>query len=1064
MSEYIRNSVAAALLLLLCTAVYSQNRPAAPTGSEWEDPGVFAVGTEYPRASSLPYPSRAEALGGGDSPYVMSLDGQWKFRFSANPSEADDNFYEASFDASAWDEIPVPSNWEIEGYGTPIYTNITYPFPKDLPHVPHDDNPTGCYRRSFSLPSSWDGREVFLHFGGSTAGMYVWVNGTYAGYAQNTKSPSEFRITDLVKAGENTLAVKVLRWTDGSYLEDQDFWRLSGLDRSVSLYCTAPLRIRDYFANAGLDRAYRNGVLELTAEICNYASAASSCTLEAEILDGSKVLWKGRQSVKASQGNTSVAFRKAVLRGVKPWSCETPQLYTLVLTLRDASGDVVESTSCRTGFRTVEVSDGVLKVNGRRIMVHGVNMHEHSQTAGHVVDEATMMKDIITMKEHNINAVRMCHYPRTPLWYELCDRYGLYLVDEANIEIHGMGAMFQDLEYNSPWHPAAHPDWKTQILDRQYSMVECDKNHPSVIIWSMGNECGNGDNFQAAYDWIKGRDASRPVQFEQAGEMRNTDIVCPMYPSVESMAEYASRPSPDRPYIMCEYAHAMGNSTGNFQEYFDIIARSPHMQGGFIWDWVDQGLLTYKGRLVSEDHKVEIDNGYYWSYGGDFEGFRYTHDENFCINGLVLPDRTPHPGLKEVKKVYQDVLFKASDLSKGQVRIENHFAYTPLSEYILYWTFQRNGREISSGERVLGIAPGASAVETFPLPECGGADCTLTLSLRTASARGLLPEDFEIAREQFILSELSDFSQLSADFLPGATSSVSHRVSGNVHIVSSAALSLRFDASNGNLLSLSSGGRTLLQSGPEPSFWRAPTDNDWGNGAQIRCNQWRCASQNRVLKSFDVSEADGGVKVRVVWYLGDVASDYETVYTVMPSGAVLVSASWTGHPGLSELPRFGQRMVLPSSFGLVSWYGRGPWENYSDRNTASFLGIWSSPVRDMFFPYVRPQESGNRSDVRWVTLTDEDGVGLAVVAVDKPLNFTAVDIDMAAVDPGLSKAQRHIDDIHHDRTRIWLNVDLCQRGLGGDDSWGRPPHRPYILDAQHYEYSYMLVPLSGYCL
>ena len=1059
MSEYIRNSFAATLLFLLCTLAYSQ--PAAPSGSEWEDPTVFSVGTEYPRATSLPYPSRAEALSGETSPYVMSLDGLWKFRFSASPSEADDNFYETSFDTSAWDEIPVPSNWEMEGYGTPIYTNITYPFPKDLPHVPHDDNPTGCYRRSFTLPSSWDGREVFLHFGGSTAGMYVWVNGTYIGYAQNSKSPSEFRITDFVKSGENTLAVKVLRWTDGSYLEDQDFWRLSGLDRSVSLYSTAPLRIRDYFANAGLDKAYRNGVLDLKAEIQNYGAGKTSCTLEAELLDGGKTLWKSRIPVKASEGNTSVAFKKAVLRGVKHWSCETPQLYTLVLTLKDASGKLIEATSCQTGFRSVEVSGGVLKVNGKRIMVHGVNMHEHSQTAGHVVDEETMMKDIITMKEHNINAVRMCHYPRTPLWYELCDRYGLYIVDEANIEIHGMGAMFQGLEYNSPWHPAAHPDWKAQILDRQYSLVECDKNHPSIIIWSMGNECGNGDNFQAAYDWIKGRDSSRPVQFEQAGEMRNTDIVCPMYPSVESMAEYASRPSPDRPYIMCEYAHAMGNSTGNFQEYFDIISRSPHMQGGFIWDWVDQGLLSYKGQLVREDHEVAVDNGWYWSYGGDFEGFRYTHDENFCINGLVLPDRTPHPGLQEVKKVYQDVLFKAEDLSKGRVRIENRFAYTPLSEYILYWTFCKNGREIQSGERVLSIAPGASKVETFPVEAGTDADCTLTLSLRTATDLGLLPEDFEIAREQFILSELSDFSQLASAFLPSSASTVSHSVSCNIHTISSAALSLRFDASNGNLLSLASDGRTLLQSGPEPSFWRAPTDNDWGNGAHIRCNQWRCASQNRTLKSFDVSETDGGaVQVRVVWHLGDVESDYVNIYTVMPSGAVRVSASWTGHSGLSELLRFGQRMVLPSVFGNVSWYGRGPWENYSDRNTASFLGLWSMDVRDMFFPYVRPQESGNRTDVRWVTLTDDSGFGLAVVADDKALNFTAVDIDMATVNPGLSKAQRHIDDIHHDRTRIWLNVDLCQRGLGGDDSWGRPPHEPYILDAQHYEYSYTLIPIQ----
>lgn len=1064
MSEFTRNDscrrlLSAVLLSLAPFFASAQAALSAPTGEEWENPEIFAVGTQAPRATALPYPSRVEAVRAGDSPYVMSLDGMWKFRFSPNPAAADDDFCSGGFDVSGWDEIRVPSNWETEGYGIPIYTNITYPFPKNPPYVPHNDNPVGCYRRSFTLPQAWEGREVFLHFGGSTAGMYVWVNGSYAGYAQNAKSPCEFDITPLVKPGENCIAVKSLRWTDGSYLEDQDFWRLSGLDRSVFLYSTASLRILDFFAKAGLDRAYRDGVLELSARIANYGPA-SGCVLEAELLDGQKTIWKSSRRVKSFGGQTDVSFPKAVLRGITPWSCEVPRLYTLVLCLKDASGRTLEATSCRTGFRTVEISGGMLKVNGKRITVHGVNMHEHSQTRGHVVDEETMMKDIITMKKHNINAVRMSHYPQTPLWYELCDRYGLYLVDEANIEIHGMGAMFQGLEYNSPTHPASQAQWRGQILDRQYSLVERDKNHPSVIIWSLGNECGNGSNFEAAYDWIKSRDTSRPVQFEQAGERYNTDIVCPMYPTVESMKEYASRKNPSRPYIMCEYAHAMGNSTGNFQEYFDIISASPHMQGGFIWDWVDQGLLSRDGRLVREDHKVEIDNGYYWGYGGDFGAFRYTHDENFCINGLVLPDRTPHPGLNEVKKVYQDVLFKAEDLSAGLVRVENNFHYTSLSDYVLRWELLRDGVAVSDGELVANIAPGKSGVLHFPVQTDADADWCLTLSLRTSAPKGLLPEGHEIAREQFILCETPDYSRLAAPYLRPAERDVELSAEGDVRTIKCGGVSVRFSASSGNLLSYELDGRTLLQQGPEPSFWRAPTDNDWGNGAHIRCNLWRCAAQNRHLKSFDAVRRDGGVEVRVVWNLPDAGnSEYNMIYEIRPDASMKVSASWSGTEGLPELMRFGQRMVLPSSLRNVSWYGRGPWENYSDRKTSSLLGIWSSPVSELFFPYVRPQESGNRSDVRRVKLCDDSGFGLAVIATDRTLNFTASDIQMETLDPGLSKSQRHIDDIHRDRTRIWLNVDLLQRGLGGDDSWGRPPHGEYLLDSGHYEYSYLLVPV-----
>ncbi len=504
--------------------------------NDWENPAVFAEGRLAPRATAHPYDSK-DAAREGDyeaSPYYRSLNGTWKFRFSPKPADRPADFYKAGYDTSAWDDIAVPSNWEMQGYGTPIYTNVVYPFPQNQPHIPHGDNPVGSYKRTFELPEQWDGRHTILHFDGSTAGMYVWVNGHKAGYVQSTKNPAEFDITEWVRQGVNDIACEVYRWTDGSYLEDQDFWRLSGIDRNVYLYSVAPVRILDFFARPGLDEGYRNGVLDVDVTLANYGDKKASPRLEIELYDadGKEMLKMGRIMGVGADGTAEASFG-GKLKNVRKWSCETPYLYTLVLTLTE-NGKVLESTSARIGFRKVEIKDSQLMVNGKPVEVHGVNLHEHHQSAGHVVDRETMMKDIRTMKQHNINAVRTSHYPQSPLWYELCDRYGIYLVDEANVEIHGYGS--------SPWakvepgvHPAATESWKASILDREYALVERDKNHPSVIVWSLGNECGDGSNFEAAYDWIKGRDNTRPVQFEQAVEGRITDIVCPMYPDIRGL-------------------------------------------------------------------------------------------------------------------------------------------------------------------------------------------------------------------------------------------------------------------------------------------------------------------------------------------------------------------------------------------------------------------------------------------------------------------------------------------------------------------------------------------------
>lgn len=1042
MSLYTKLLLPAVLVMLPATVAQAVN--------DWENPGVFAEGRLAPRATSYPYDSEAAALAGDfrSSPYFRSLNGKWKFKFSPRPDARPEGFWQTGYDVSAWDDISVPGNWETQGYGVPIYTNITYPFPKNPPFIPHDDNPVGCYKRTFTVPAEWGGRRVFLHFGGSTSGMYVWVNGRKAGYVQSVKNPAEFDITELVRQGENEVACEVYRWTDGSYLEDQDFWRLSGIERDVYLYSTADCRILDFFAKAGLDGAYRNGGLTVETKLRSYSAAASGCRLGMKLFDAQgRVVCTAAKDVGIAAGKTTDVALSATVRNVSKWSCETPYLYTLVLTLTDSGGRVVEATSARIGFRKVEIKDSQLMVNGRPVEIHGVNLHEHHQTAGHTVDRGTMMKDIRTMKQHNINAVRMSHYPQTPLWYDLCDEYGLYLVDEANIEIHAMGS--------APWdyidekvHPACKAEWRDAIMDREYSLVERDKNHPSVIIWSMGNECGNGANFYAAYDWIKSRDTSRPVQFEQAGEQGNTDIVCPMYPGISEMKEYAARTNTTRPYIMCEYAHAMGNSSGNFQEYFDIIRSSKQMQGGFIWDWVDQGLLT----------KDENGDGY-WAYGGDFGAYNYTHDENFCLNGMVQPDRTPHPGLMEVKKVYQDIRFAPLNPKTGTFTVENHFMYNNLSGYDFRWELLRNGVKAAGGTLGKLDVPGGRSKDVrvkWPaeIDINDGNEYHLSVYAYTRRGDDIIPQGHEVAREQFTLAAKTAFDVKAAK---GDAPQV--KETGNDWTFTCAnGVTVRIDRRNGSLREYAVNGRNLITGGMEPSFWRAPTDNDWGNGAHRRLNVWRYAAENRRVKAVTMKESGGCQVVTVDFRLPDVSSDYTLLYIVYPDGCLGVRAEWRADSDdVPELMRFGMRLTMPKDAGRLTWYGRGPWENYSDRNTASFMGVWQSTVAEQFYPYIRPQETGNKTDVRWVSLTDGNGCGIRVTGL-QPLSVSALDVLPENLDPGMLKHQMHNSDVRHSRNNVYLNIDLAQRGLGGDNSWGAAPHASYLLRGKHYEYGFVIEP------
>ncbi|KAA6337274.1 Beta-galactosidase [termite gut metagenome] len=1032
-------------LLGIIVSVSITNLPAQTP--DWENPAIFAVNKEATRATALPYNNEDLAIKDvyEQSPYYLSLNGMWKFHWVKVPDERPKDFYKEDYNTGEWNDIKVPGNWELQGYGTPIYTNITYPYPKNPPHIPHSDNPVGSYKRVFSLPSAWENRRVYLHFEAGTSAMYVWVNGQKVGYSQVTKSPAEFDITPYVKSGKNSVAVEVYRWSDGSYLEDQDFWRLSGIDRNVYLYSTDQVRIQDFFAIPDLDASYKDASLNTTVTLKNFRNSSAEGVVELALFDESnQSVFRISKPVNIPSNSTTEVTLDRKIASPKLWSNEAPNLYTLLLTLKDPDGKIIETTSCRTGFRKVEIKNAQLLVNGKPIMVHGVNIHEHNQYTGHYVDRETMLKDIQTMKLFNINAVRTSHYPHSALWYKLCDEYGLFVCDEANIESHAMGAEWQNW-FDKSKHPAYLPEWAPAHRDRITRLFERDKNHPSVILWSMGNECGNGPVFHEMYKWLKQRDPSRFVQFEQAGENENTDIVCPMYSHINSMKEYAARTNVTRPYIMCEYAHAMGNSTGNFQEYFDIIASAKHMQGGFIWDWVDQGLAA------------NDENGrFYWGYGGDFGAAHYTHDENFCINGLVFPDRAPHPGLYEVKKVYQDILFKAKDISKGIISVENRFLYSNLSDYEFRWELIKNGKAEASGTIHPDQPAGTVKDITLTLPAVKaekGTERFLNIYAYTKNATGLIPAGHEIAREQFAFN--------TNDYFDGQTFSTEKvNVKDGNHTLTFTCgdVAILFNQHSGELISYTYKGKRLLTDTPQPQFWRAPTDNDFGNRMPSTCQVWRTAGINKKLKTTDIKTADNSATLTFGYDLPDVASDYTIIYTVYADGRLQVNAHWkAGSNPLPEIPRFGMQIRLEQEFSNFTWYGRGPWENYSDRKTASFIGEYTSTVEEQYTPYVRPQENGNKTDVRWLTLTNNNGEGIRIDGL-QPLSVSALNNLPEDFNKGiLKKQQQHTNDINP-RKEVILHVDLLQRGLGGDDSWGRGPHEEYLLKAKEYSYGYVISP------
>ncbi len=1021
--------------------------PLALPAAEWEDPSIVGINKEAPHATMMVYADTDSALKAvltddyhkalEASPYYRSLDGNWKFHWVPKPELRPVDFYKPEYDVSAWDEIPVPSNWQLHGHGIPVYTNIIYPFEKNPPFIRHDNAPVGSYRRTFAVPDTWKGRQVFLHFDGVESAMYLWINGEKVGYSEDSRTPAEFNITKYLRPGQNTLAAEVYRWSDGSYLEDQDMWRLSGIFRDVYLFSVPDLHARDFRITTPMDQMYSNAVLHLSVKLHNYGAQPTSGEVAATLLDqNGQVLAElpAQSGTVAAGGETELRLQYEVLNP-RLWSAEIPNLYRLLITVR-SGGAVSEVIPCTFGFRTSEVKAGNLLINGKYIYIKGVDRHEHDPDLGHVATRAMMLKDIFLMKQNNINAVRTSHYPNVPEWYQLCDLYGLYLIDEANIESHGMG-------YDPDKTLANKPEWEKAHLDRVERMVERDKNHPSVVIWSMGNEAGDGVNFVKASQWIHANDATRPVHYEQAAQRPEVDIVSPMYPSIQNLEDYA-KSNPYRPLIMCEYAHSMGNSTGNLQDYWDTIEKYKPLQGGFIWDWVDQGLRKRTGNWQE-----------FWAYGGDYGD--KPNDGNFCINGLVQPDRTPNPGLAEVKKVYQYIKAEPADLVNGTFKIRNKYVFRSLDFVNLSFEVTEDGNIIQQGELPkMDLGPGQDQDIAVPIRNPmlkPGSEYYVKIVSSLAEDMPWAKKGYVVAWDQYELP-VRNPRVIHAEV--NAMQPVKVEENDTAITVSGADFVVRVGKQSGAIESWQVAGKQLIVSPLVPNFWRVPIDNDIGNGEPKRLSVWWMAGPGREVVDVRATQQNPqSVLITARFVLPAGGSGYRNEYTIFGSGDITVSASLEPKGNVPMLPRFGMQMAVPPDLSQMAWYGRGPQETYWDRKTGGAVGKYSGTVREEIHVYVRPQETGNKTDVRWMALTNKDGVG--ILAVGMPLLEASAwpfTMDQLA-------AAKHTNELPFDGASITVNLDLHQMGVGGDNSWGAVTHPEYTLAPKNYNYKFRLSPLRG---
>lgn len=1015
---------------------------------EWNNnPETFQLNRLNAHATLMPYKTLEEALQGirNSSSYYHCLNGDWKFYFSENPEQRIRNFYETEYDDSAWNEIKVPSHWQLQGYDYPQYTNITYPWEgkEDIkpPFAPTKYNPVGQYRTTFTVPKGWESQPVYLHFQGVESAFYVWVNGELVGYSEDTFTPAEFDLTPYLIEGENLLAVEVYRWCDASWLEDQDFWRMSGIFRDVYLYSSPEVHIGDFFVTTDLDGNYEHAELNIQAKVSNYFERqVGSITFEAMLYDGEKreVLDEKLQFTVNMDGKAEadVTVSQLVENPLK-WSAEKPNLYTLVLSIVDQKGSLIETESCKVGFRKFELKDGLMRINGQRIVFKGVNRHEFEAEKGRAVNYEDMLADIKLMKQFNINAVRTSHYPNHPLWYELCDEYGLYVIDENNLETHGSWTYGQVEEGDTV--PASKPEWTENVLDRCNSMFQRDKNHPSILIWSLGNESWGGDNFLKMHQFFKENDPSRLVHYEGVFHHRKSqdasDIESTMYARPDDVEKYANS-NPDKPYILCEYSHAMGNSCGNLFKYWDLFDKYPILQGGFIWDWKDQALKTQ-----TEDG-IE-----YLAYGGDFGDT--PNDGNFSGNGLIFADGSITPKIYEVKKCYQNVKFKAVDLDKGEVEVINQNLFSDLSEYDLKWEVLKNGRVSESGVTNVVIQPGQSSVFTlsYSLPEKIANEYILTVSLHLKEETAWAEKGHEVAFEQFVFpSEKLSSSTLEYPEVKVVEDDAALKIQGEDFAVA-------FNTVLGELVSYSYKGQELLKSGFEPNFWRAATDNDFakGIGLSVMSQTWREAGKNRVLKKLQFFKKGNGVQVEAAFQLATtVPTQCFITYEISANGQIQVTQTLVPGEGLPEIPEIGMMVRLDQKFENITWYGKGPHESYWDRATGAKIGTYSGKVKDQYVPYLKPQECGNKTEVRWAAITNNEGIGLLINGLP------TLEVNALPYTPHELEQHDHGYKLP-ESDKVALRINYKQMGVGGDDSWGAKTHPEFTLFANRtYTYSFTL--------
>ncbi len=1035
-------------------SAYAQKTPV------WLDPQVNQVNREARHAHFFAFENQDLAQKGdkAKSARFLSMEGMWKFNFVKDRQNAPEGFYALKYDDSQWVDFPVPGLFELNGYGDKIYKNIGYAwgttFKSNPPYIGETNNYTGSYRRTFELPADWNGQEVFFHVGSATSNLTLWVNGKYVGYSEDSKVAAEFNITKYLKKGQNLIAMQIMRWCDGSYLEDQDFWRFTGIAREVYLYARPKAHIQDIFVHQ--DWQDGKGLLDVDVKV------AGKAQVEARLYDsaGNQV---GDHITAAA--NSSLFTLHSSLPNVKAWTAETPNLYTLIMTLKQ--GDkVLEVIPQRIGFRHIEIKGGQLLVNGQPILIKGADRHELDPDGGYVVSVERMIQDIKIMKYLNINAVRTCHYPDDPRWYDLCDEYGIYLTAESNLESHGMGYGEGTL--------AKRADYAKAHIERQEGNVMSHKNHPSIIVWSLGNEAGYGPNFERAYDWIKAYDTTRPVQYEQAGHAGKTDIFCPMYMDYGDAEKYVKTDNP-RPLIECEYAHAMGNSIGGFKEYWDLIRKYPKFQGGYIWDFVDQGLRD-KSKITGKE---------IFTYGGDY-GRYPASDYNFNCNGIIAPDRRLNPHAHEVRYYYQNVWITDKGLKDGKIEIYNENFFKTLDDLELEWFVGgASGSHHHDGDRpegmtfghggtiaVNGIAPQQRKTITIEamkqviervLGHHGDQEIFVIFQFKSREAQPLIDKGQIVARQQFILNPYQ-FPKLSGTSGISGISDITKEETESYVRFDAAGTTMTVGKWSGWIDYLDVDGQTMLidRESITPEFWRAPTDNDYGAWLQQRFGVWKAPQ----MKLKDCQVGDNSVVVN--FDMPEVQAVLTMTYTLQPDGEVVVNEHFVPNPpkegrDIVRIPpmfRYGMQLQMPRQYDQVCYYGRGPVENYCDRNSSEFIGLYHNKVADEYYPYVRPQESGNHTDVRWFQVIDAEGRGLEFYS-DAPMEVSALPYLLSDLDDGPTKDKKighHSGDLI-ERPLTQVHVQQRQMGLGCVNSWGAWPLPDYLVNREERSFTFVIRPL-----